>query len=386
MIILDQPYVSIFLQKAARDMGIPVLNCSNNRELISLTDLKTVDENEFLKISKTKSPLLLYCNSENSFHWIYRNLKHTGIPRAIEQFKDKVMFRKLVKEIYPHFLFQEVLYDQLSNVDTSKIKKPFIIKPAIGFFSMGVHKVTGDDEWESMLGLIQTEMDKVKGLYPTEVMNSSKFIIEEYVEGAEYAIDAYYDSNGDPVILNILEHPFSSNGDVSDRIYFTSKEIIRKYLIAFKDVLTSNGKATGISNFPVHVEVRVDKSGKVIPIEVNPMRFAGWCTTDLAYYAYGINVYEYYFQQKRPDWDQILKLDDHKLYCIVVGDIPGDINSKEIKGINYEAYLSNFSNLLELRKIDYKQYPVFSFSFISVECNSNEVDKILRLDSRPYIY
>lgn len=386
MIILDEPYVSTFLQKTARDMGIPVLNCSNNRELISLTDLKTLNADEFINSAESKSSLLLYCNSENSFQWINRNLKHTGFPRAIELFKDKVMFRKLVKDIFPHFLFREVSYEQLPILDTSTIKKPFIIKPAIGFFSMGVHKVSEDHEWESIISLIQDEMDKVKGLYPIEVMNSSKFIIEEYIEGAEYALDAYFDSKGEPVILNILEHPFSSKGDVSDRIYFTSKKIIRKYLIAFRDVLTSIGKATGISNFPVHVEVRVDESGNVIPIEVNPMRFAGWCTTDLAYHAYGINVYEYYFQQKRPDWDQILRTDDNKLYCIVVGDIPGDINFKEIKGINYQAYSSNFSNLLEIRKIDYKQYPVFAFSFISVECNSNEVDRILRLDSRQYIY
>ncbi|MCJ7688316.1 MAG: ATP-grasp domain-containing protein [Clostridiaceae bacterium] len=386
MMILDEPYVSTFLMKTARDMGIPVLNFTNVMELIPLTDLKTVDENEFINIAKTKSPLLLYCNSENSFQWINKNLKYTKIPRAIEMFKDKVTFRKLVKEIYPHFLFKEVSYEQLSKFDTTKIKKPLIIKPAIGFFSMGVHKVNGDNEWEAIIGLIQDEMDKVKGLYPAEVLNSSKFIIEEYIEGPEYAIDAYYDNNGDPVILNILEHPFSSNGDVSDRIYFTSKKIIKKYLIAFRDVLMSIGKATGISNFPVHMEVRVDKSGNVIPIEVNPMRFAGWCTTDIAYHAYGINVYENYFHQKRPDWDQILKTDDNKLYCIVVADIPGDINLKSIKEINYDAYLSNFSNILEFRKIDYKQYPVFAFSFISVECNSNEVDKILKLDLRQYIY
>ncbi|WP_246169768.1 ATP-grasp domain-containing protein [Alkalibaculum sporogenes] len=383
--ILDKPYVSTFLLKTVHDMGIPVLNCSNIKELIPLTDLKTVDENEFLNIVKTQVPLLLYCNSENSFQWINKNLKYTEIPRAIEMFKDKVMFRKLVQGIYPHFLFKEVSFEELLKIDTTKIKKPFIIKPTIGFFSMGVHKINEDSKWESIIELIQDEIYKVKGLYPMEVMNSSKFIIEEYIEGLEYAIDAYYDRNGDPVILNILEHPFSSNGDVSDRLYFTSKKIIRKYLTAFGDVLMSIGKATGISNFPVHIEVRVDNIGNVIPIEVNPMRFAGWCTTDIAYYAYGINVYENYFYQTRPDWDKILKTDDNKLYCIVVGDIPGDIDLKEIKKINYESYLSNFSNVLEFRKIDYNQYPVFSFSFISVECNSNEVEKILKLDLRQYI-
>ncbi|WP_411679548.1 ATP-grasp domain-containing protein [Clostridium thailandense] len=282
MIILDKPYVSTFLLETARDMGIPVLDHSTVKELTPLEGLKTVNENEFMNIAKTKSPLLLYCNSENAFQWINENLKHTKIPSSIEIFKNKVTFRKLVKKIYPNFLFKEVSYEQLSKFDATKIKKPFIIKPAIGFFSMGVHKLNEDNEWESIVDLIQDEMNKVKGLYPPEVMNSSKFIIEEYIEGSEYAIDAYYDSNGDPVILNILEHPFSSNGDVSDRIYFTSKKIIKKYLVEFSNVLISIGKVTGISNFPVHMEVRVDKMENIIPIEVNPMRFSGWCTTDIA--------------------------------------------------------------------------------------------------------
>lgn len=37
-----------------------------------------------------------------------------------------------------------------------------------------------------------------------------------------------------------------------------------------------------VTNFPVHVEIRV-KEDKICPIEFNPMRFAGLCTTDIAY-------------------------------------------------------------------------------------------------------
>lgn len=386
MIILDKPYVSTFLQKTVRDLGIPVLNCSEDDDLISLNNLKISNEDDFRKIAKAQSPLLLYCNSENSLQWIYRNLEDTGIPKAIELFKEKVTFRQLVQRIYPDFFFQEVTYNQLPNIDISKINKPFIIKPAIGFFSMGVYKVSRDNEWELIVGSIQQEMQKVQGLYPIEVMNSSKFIIEQYIEGEEFAIDAYYDGNGKPVILNILKHPFSSDGDVSDRIYFTSQNIMREQLATFTAVLASIGEATGIANFPVHVEVRVDKNGKVIPIEVNPMRFAGWCTTDLAYYAYDLNVYDYYFNQKVPAWDQILQTVDDQLYGIVIADVPKHLDTKKIAGIDYEGFSSNFSNLLELRRINYNQYPVFAFSFIKVDNNSDEVDKILQLDWSPYIH
>ncbi len=32
-----------------------------------------------------------------------------------------------------------------------------------------------------------------KKFYPEAVVNTSKFIIEEYIQGEEYAVDAYYD-------------------------------------------------------------------------------------------------------------------------------------------------------------------------------------------------
>jgi len=137
-------------------------------------------------------------------------------------------------------------------------------------------------------------------------MNFSKFIIEECIEGDEFAIDAYYNPSGKPVILNILRHPFSSDTDVSDRVYYTSKEIIMEHLDTFRNTLESIGGIACLSSFPVHVEVRVDQYGKVIPIEFNPMRFAGWCVTDIAYSAYGINTYEYYFNKVL---EKMLKMD-----------------------------------------------------------------------------
>jgi NADPH-dependent curcumin reductase CurA len=36
--------------------------------------------------------------------------------------------------------------------------------------------------------------------------NTSNFIIEEFIQGEEYAIDYYYDNNGDAVLLNVLHH------------------------------------------------------------------------------------------------------------------------------------------------------------------------------------
>lgn len=73
---------------------------------------------------------------------------------------------------------------------------------------MGVHKVSNINEWDRTIELMEKELEDVKGLYPEEVMDAKYFIIEECIEGEEYAIDAYFDSNGNPVILGILKHIF----------------------------------------------------------------------------------------------------------------------------------------------------------------------------------
>ena len=65
-------------------------------------------------------------------------------------------------------------------------------------------------------------------MYPNHVVNSTKFLIEEMIEGEEYAVDAYFDRDGEPVILNIFQHPFLNSKDVSDRIYLMAIGIMTR--------------------------------------------------------------------------------------------------------------------------------------------------------------
>ena len=380
MLILDDPYVSEFLQKTAEAMKIPILDNGNFFDNTQSNNLNILTEEEFLGMTRTQNPLKLYCNSENSINWITGNLSNTNIPKYIEFCKNKVKFREMIKSLYPAFFFKEVDFKDIANLDISLLKKPFIIKPVVGFFSIGVYKVTNEEEWKKIVGLLIQDIKLAEGLYPEAVMNSSKFIIEECIEGDEFSIDAYYNFAGKPIILNILKHPFSSDTDVSDRIYYTSKEIILEYLEKFQDILESIGNIACFSNFPIHAELRIDKNGKVTPIEFNPMRFAGWCVTDIAYFAYGINTYDYYFNNKEPEWNKILQGKDGKVFSIVLIDIPKGLEVETIKGFDYTAVSEKFSKVLELRKIDYHKYPIFAFLFIETLDSSNELEMALKMD------
>lgn len=384
MIILDSPYVSDFLIDTVRNNQIPILNNPfikkiNSKGVKLLSDTEAVQS-----IIVQHDPL--YTNSENAIGWISDNLQETNLPEQIKLFKNKEKFRKLISKLYPDFNYKKVAFKDLNKLDIETIQKPFVVKPNVGFFSMGVHIIKNNSDWEKALELLDEEMQAVKELYPLQVMDATEFIIESYIKGKEYAVDCYFNKNGQPVILNILEHQFSSTDDVSDRLYYTSTTIIKRLKDSVEQFLRELNDLAGLTNFPLHIEIRIDRD-VIIPIEGNPMRFGGWCTTaDLAYHAYGFNPYEYYFEQKEPDWDKILKSHDESMYSIIILNNATGYEASEIKSFNYDKLLVNFESPLELRKIDYSQYPLFGFLFTKTsEDNQTELKNILDSDLTEYI-
>ena len=307
MIIIEKPYASEFLIDTIVQNDWGVLDNTAVEEA-------DIEEGAFDLISSdiaknyylTQEYPLIYSNSENAITWVLKNLPDSNLSNYIKLFKDKIAFREMLQEMFPDFYFKAVEFDELKKMTPDGIRFPVVVKPSVGFLSFGVHAIKDSKEWKDVISQLEKEMRMAAMMYPSHVVNSTKFIIEEMIEGEEYAVDAYFDRDGEPVILNIFQHPFLNSKDVSDRIYLMSVGIMTKYMAKFGLLLREIGQLKNIKNFPVHIELRVTKDGKIIPIEVNPMRFAGWCTTDVAKYAWGINVYEYFYDQKKPNWNEIL--------------------------------------------------------------------------------
>jgi hypothetical protein len=385
MIILEKPYVSAILIEMLERLQVPVLRNSMSEEVARDHDIRLVDEDSFISHFRNSERPLLYSNSEDAIGWMEDKLDFSSLPRMIELCKDKVSYRKLLQDEYPDFFFASVDFDALPDLDTSTLAKPFIIKPAVGFFSLGVYRVDSDAEWKDVLSNIQRDVERVRGMYPREVLDTNRFIIEELIEGDEYAVDLYYDAEGDPVILNILYHIFKSDADMSDRTYVTSQEVIERCHDIFESSLRKFGELAGLKNVPMHVEYRME-NGVLVPIEANPMRFAAWCTTDIGVHAWGINTVEYFLEGKKPDWKKIFSTREGKVYPLNVALVPEDIDIEDIKDIDYEGFASNYKNLLEMRRMDYRKYRVFAFTFSETdENNRSEIDRMLRADMHPYI-
>ncbi len=208
MFFIDKPYVSDFFKETVRDHNIPVVGTEISRTLNLYPGTKVISEAEAINTVLEPGEQLIYTTSENALGWIIKNLSFSVLVEKIEIFKDKVAFRELTRSIVPDFYFRPVKMNDLASLPYPDIEQPLVIKPATGFMSQGVHKVYDASDWDRIKDLILAERDISRDLYPPEVVNSSSLIIESCIKGEEYAMDAYFDSNGKPIILNILKHNF----------------------------------------------------------------------------------------------------------------------------------------------------------------------------------
>lgn len=385
MILIDNPYISDFLIRTIKQNNFEIIATKEARSLINDDLLNWIPEDDARNQLLNNPNRLVYTNSENALTWVFNNLKETNLPYQIKLFKDKYKFRELTRELFPDFLFRKVAIEEIQTLNIDELKLPFVIKPSLGFFSIGVHIVHNRSDWQNA----QKELnyDNLKSVYPKGVLDASTFIIEEYIEGEEFAIDAYFNNEGEVVILNIMHHKFSSGTDVSDRVYSTSQSIIRNYKESVEAFLQTIGEKADLKNFPLHIEVRIDKNGIIKPIEINPLRFGGWCTTgDLAWYAFRFNSYQYFFQNKKPDWDEIFKTWKDKIYSIVILNNNSAYKPSAISNFDFDLLNQDLENILVVREIDFNKYPAFGFLFTETsEGNERELEEILNSDLNKYI-
>jgi len=382
--ILDEPYVSDLLTAAVTRSGRPALATPMACNRLAGTSATLLDSARFAEEAR-RSGARIYANSENSIGWISEHLADTELPRMIAAFKDKVAFRELLRPIFPDYLFVEVA---VSDLDPSAppLPAPFVIKPAVGFFSLGVHVVESAEAWAAVVSAIRSDVTRAASFYPREVLGLERFIAEEIIEGEEFAVDAYFTSDGEARIVGIMGHLFAGADDVSDRVYYTSPTIIERWREPFTAFLSELGRMADLRDFPVHAEFRVDAEGRIAPIEVNPMRFGGWCAADMAHHAWGINPYRCYLEDTVPEWDSILAQHAGQVTGLVIADFPGTVDRSAIESVDYAGYLARFSNPLELRRVDFRAQPVFAFLFTRVsEADTTELHEVLHADLTGYL-
>lgn len=388
MVILDKPYASPQLLEWLEQSQHPMLrNAFSRREAFrSGRTLNLVDAAE--AAARLDAGERVYTNSENALAWISEHVDNGSLTRAIATFKDKVAMRKLLSQLDEGFFFRACTADQLPHLDFAELAAyvPFVVKPARGFCSMGVHVVTCRAEWDAALVDFARNAATWAAMYPDSVVAGSDFILEQYITGQEYALDAYFDEVGAAHVLNVLRHDFAGPDDTSDRMYTTSAAVVRENEPVFEAWLTRVNALVGARNFPVHVEVRVGEDGVVRPIEFNPLRFAGLGGTDVAQHAFGFRTYEAFLTGELPDFDAAFAYAGNHVYTMSLLNPPAGVTGAET--FDYQAFSRRFANVLELRQFDVPTFGCYGFLFIETDESAQgaaELDFLLHSDLREFI-
>ena len=187
MFLIDKPYVSDFLIKTIKENNFKIISTKEARELIFDDDLNWISEKKAVSFIENEPNAPIYINSENAIAWIIENLGFSQISKQIPQLKNKAKFRDLIKNSFPNFFYKTVKLDDIQELSLEGVNFPFVIKPSLGFFSIGVHIVRNTNEW--IAAKKELNIKNLQSIFPKNVLNTSTFIIEEYIEGEEFAVD-----------------------------------------------------------------------------------------------------------------------------------------------------------------------------------------------------
>ncbi|MBN2064068.1 MAG: hypothetical protein JW745_04625, partial [Sedimentisphaerales bacterium] len=92
-----------------------------------------------------------------------------------------------------------------------------------------------------------------------------------------------------------------------------------------------------------------------------------------------------YLWQNKPNWQRILNGKDDSVYALVVLDNSTGVEGAKVASFDYDRLLACFSQPLELRKTNWKEYPLFGYFFTRTPKEGiAELNDILTNDLREF--
>ena len=378
MVILDEPVASEALIQWLAASQHPVLaNSFAKQKAAEGCALNLVDDAEGAR--RADAGERIYTCTENALAWIMDHAANEGLKASIQLFKDKGLMREHLSALSDGFFFKRLGRDELAQVDADALPLPVVLKPNVGFCSMGVYVVDSAQAWAEALADIERSEDQWHAMYPESVVGAGEYLIEGYIEGPEFAVDAYYDEAGAPHILNIWRHDFARAEDTSDRLYLSSQQIVDETFDEFSQWLSDVNAIVGARSFCVHVELRRTAAG-IIPIEFNPLRFAGLGGTDMAFYGCGYRTYECYLEDLPLDLRQVYRTHPEDVYSMSLLGRAGE------GAFEYDAFAERFSDVLHFSRFDVGKVGSYGFLFLRTPVDDDaEREFLLHADLQDFL-
>ncbi|MGD1843016.1 MAG: ATP-grasp domain-containing protein [Thermonemataceae bacterium] len=291
---------------------------------------------------------------------------------AIKSMKDKYLFRQLLAEIYPKLAYEIVDFDAISNL---KITGKKVLKPAKGCFGTAVKIIDENSNLAQITQEIKAEIDRNASVLSDSVLSKNKFILEDYIEGEEYAVDIFYDALGEPHVVGIYYHPIPANEAYLHMIYYTNKAIFDKVYDQAKAFFAQLNVKLQLKNTALHAEFKLAQT--LIPIEINAMRFGGMGLGNMIYYSLNVNPYQYFIEEKSPDWRKIWEKHPEGNFVFFIA-YNGTHIDKSKQQPNLDKLEGEFTKILNKTIFDYQKQ--LAFGVYTLAESTENIEKLLKID------
>jgi hypothetical protein len=297
--------------------------------------------------------------------------------KVIEVLKDKYEFRKIISTIFPDFYFQLVGAEGITNL---KINRKSVIKPVKGCFGTAVRIIEPETNMEVLKSELMSELHQNGAVLSEDVLSTETFLVEQFIKGEEYAVDMFYDAKGEPCIVNIYHHPMPLNKSYLHMMYNSSKKVFDRIYGQAVAFFRSLNEILKVKNFAMHSEF-IEDSGKLLPVEMNTMRFGGMGLGNMGYHAIGLNSYASFMDDIEPDWDQIWQGKEEDVFSYFIGYNAVGKSVLEYKP-NREKLKQQFTQVLLERSFDYQKQ--LTFGVYCLKETEERIGELLKIEFGDY--
>lgn len=194
---------------------------------------------------------------------------HLGLPglseSAARACTDKELMRQMFalapEKISPDF---QVVADEKSLIQFASAHNfPLILKPANLSKSL---LVTKGESLEKLIQNYHATLETIDSIYKKYAPNRKpKLIVEEFLEGPIFSVDAFVDASGQPHVLeNVVDYQTGYDIGFDDNFHYSRilpSRLSQNDISAIRHVAAVGCRALGMTSSPAHIEIILTHDG-----------------------------------------------------------------------------------------------------------------------------
>jgi biotin carboxylase len=203
-------------------------------------------------------------------------------PASVEACRSKLRMREVFRDAgLPTPWFRSVPLQAIPEPAFLGLAYPCVLKPISLSASQGVVRVNNRAGFLAGAGRMKRLLESAE-IQATREMNLDRMIVEEYLPGAEVAVEGLL-QDGELRVLAIFDKPDPLEGPYfEETIYVTPSRLPVTEQTRIKTTFADATRALGLTHGPVHGEFRLNERG-VWPIEVAARPIGGLCARALRF-------------------------------------------------------------------------------------------------------